>query len=776
MPRLAKESYGRSALPVRYLTTLTPQHRGARSLHESKQARELMLLISARPWSLAVVWPFLASATIATVSAAQSPTARDSAARADSSRRRARSLGEVVITATRTEKDVFDTPAAVSVIDSATLHRRMPNTPVDAFRDLPGLDITGVGTNQTRPTIRGLSGQRILLLEDGLRLNNSRRQQDFGELPAIAGINGIDRVEVVRGPASVLYGTDAIGGVVNIITPGLPTGGDSFHGWAGFRYSTADKQQTPSAGVQGRSGRFAFRASGAYRDTRSYTAPSGSFGDIDLPSDVRVNDTGVRDYSYNATAGWDLGRSQSLFARAEHYTARDAGFGYVANGDLGVTGAPTIQITYPDQDVSRYSLGWRALALRTAVADRVELTTYLQQNTRHLDLDVFVPFGGGLPSTAGVTSQQRNWTDLQSLGFRAEVTKLVGNRLLMTYGADAFRDHSDNTDSSLTVVTGFGPPRSQVSTTPQVPNATFRSAGLFAQGDVRVVERVSVILGARVQDVVAETRDTPGLTSSYESRDRTAVGTANLLVRAASGLNLIASVGRGFRSPNLVERFFDGPTPEGSGYQARNLDLDPETSLNVDVGARWRRGALFAEGFVFQNNVHDGIAIEATGDTVTRLPVYKNVNVDHLRFRGLELTAGARALNAFDLSANFSRIQSKNVTDPNSPVGDTYSRKVVFDALWRPVGSRVSVGYALRHNGEQKDIIAGSSPVGAVLPAFTVHDVRAQAALFERGRSRTSLMLGVNNLTNALYAEFANASFFRPEPRRSLSTSLVVEF
>ena len=92
------------------------------------------------------------------------------------------------------------------------------------------------------------------------------------------------------------------------------------------------------------------------------------------------------------------------------------------------------------------------------------------------------------------------------------------------------------------------------------------------------------------------------------------------------------------------------------------------------------------------------------------------------------------------------------------------------------MGNRVSVGYALRHNGEQKDIIAGSSPVGAVLPAFTVHDVRAQAALFERGRSRTSLMLGVNNLTNALYAEFANASFFRPEPRRSLSTSLIVEF
>jgi outer membrane receptor protein involved in Fe transport len=710
-----------------------------------------------------------------TAAAAQS-SARDSTSRSDSARTRATSLGQVTITATRTEKDVFDTPAAVSVIDSAVLQRRLPNTPVDAFRDLPGLDITGVGTNQARPTIRGLGGQRILLLEDGLRLNNSRRQQDFGELPAITGLSGIDRVEVVRGPASVLYGTDAIGGVVNIISAGLPASGDAFHGWAGFRYSTADKQQTPSAGLQGRSGRFAFRASGAYRDTRSYTAPSGNFGDIDLPRDVRVNDTGIRDYSYNASAGWDLGRSQSVFARAERYTARNAGFGYVANGDLGATDAPTIQITYPDQDVARYSLGWRALTLGTPVADRVEVTTYLQQNTRHLNLDVFIPFGSGLPATAGVSSRQRNWTDLNTLGFRAEATKLVGGRVLLTYGADAFRDRSDNTDSSLTVVTGFGPPQTQVSTTPQVPNASFRSAGVFAQSDVRVVDRVSVIVGGRYQDVLAKTRSTAGLTSDFESRDRTAVGTANLLVRATSGLNLIASAGRGFRSPNLVERFFNGPTPEGAGFQQRNLDLEPETSLNVDLGARWRRGVLFAEGFVFQNNVHDGIAIEATGDTVRRLPVYQNVNVDRLRFRGLELTAGARAFDAIDLSANFSRIQSKNVTDPNSPVGDTYSRKVVFDAGWRPVGNRVSFGYTLRHNGEQKDVVAGASPVGSVLPAFTVHDVRAQAALFDRGRNRTSLVLGVNNLTNELYAEFANASFFRPEPRRSLITSLVVEF
>jgi len=729
--------------------------------------------------SVAVVVSLAAAVggTLSAQSTAPRPAA-DTTARADSTRPRVTSLGQVTITATRTTKDVFDAPAAVSVLDSATLQRRLPNTPVDAFRELPGLDVTGVGTNQTRPTIRGLGGQRILLLEDGLRLNNSRRQQDFGELPVLAGLSGIDRVEVVRGPASVLYGTDAIGGVVNIITAALPSrGSDGVHGWAGFRYSTADKQQTPSAGAQGRSGRFAFRASGAYRDTRPYDAPSGTFGDITLSNDVRVNDTGIRDYSFNASAGWDLGRSQTLFARAERYSARNAGFGYVANEELGASGAPTIQITYPDQDVARYSLGWRAFSLGSALADKAEVTTYLQNNRRHLDLDVFVPFGNGLPPTAGVASQSVNWTDLRTIGARAEATKLIGGRVLMTYGADAFRDRSDNTDSSLTVVTGFGPPQREVSTRAQVPNASFRSAGVFAQGDVRVADRVSVILGARYQDVLARTRATPQISDpAFESRDRTAVGTANLLVRATSALNLIASAGRGFRSPNLVERFFQGPTPEGSGFQVRNLDLDPETSFNIDLGARWRYRAVFAEAFVFQNDVRDGIAIEATGDTVDRLPAYQNVNVDRLRYRGLEVSAGARVFQSVDLSANFSRLRSKNVTNPEIPIGDTYSRKAVFDAAWRPVGGRFSLGYTVRHNGEQKDVIVGASPVGPVLPSFTVHDVRAEAALFARGRNRTSILLGVNNLTNELYAEFSNASFFRPEPGRNLRTAVVVEF
>src|SRR5438552_66102 len=81
------------------------------------------------------------------------------------------------------------------------------------------------------------------------------------------------------------------------------------------------------------------------------------------------------------------------------------------------------------------------------------------------------------------STNSRNFTDLATIGTRLEATRLV-SRNTITYGADVFRDHSDNTDSSVTTVLGFGPPRPQTSNRAQVPNASFRSAGVFAQDEV----------------------------------------------------------------------------------------------------------------------------------------------------------------------------------------------------------------------------------------------------------------------------------------------------
>ena len=693
----------------------------------------------------------------------------------DSAGRTPTPLAAITVTATRTSTETFSVPQAVSVIDSAASRERLAGTPIELFRHLPGLDVTGVGTNQARPQIRGQRGQRILLMEDALRLNNSRRQQDFGELPVLSGLTGFDRVEVVRGPSSVLYGTDAIGGVVNVISADLPSSATSgeVHGYAGYRHGRADEQRMPSAGLQGRFGRLAFRANAAYRESRPYLAPSGTFGNVTLAEPVLVNETGVRDRSFDLTTGWDIRPNQRVFARAKQYRAENAGFGYV-NPELLGAGQPLIDIGYPDQKYARYVLGYKGTSLGTPFADRVEIATYVQRNDRDLTIHVQLPLGA---PGATLDSRSLNVTDLHTVGVRAEAARLVAERHMLTYGVDYFRDRSTNTDSSLTVITGFGPPMTVVSRIPLVPNAAFRSAGAFVQGDLRFFERLSTILGVRVQDIAAETRETPGITNPLmSSSHRTAVGTANLLYRVTGDLHLVSSIGRGFRSPNLVERFFEGPAPEGSGYQRANPDLEPETSLNIDVGVRYRRGPFYSEAFAFRNQIRDGIRIEATGDSVNRQPAFRNVNVDRLRHSGLELLAGMRVLNGVELTASYTRLDTENISDPNSPVGDSYGSKITGDVAYRNPGGRFLIGYSVRHNGEQKDAIVGTSPIGSTLPAFTVHSLRGNLLLFDRAGLRNTIGLAMENLTNELYAEFSNAAFFRPEPRRSLNLSWTTEF
>jgi hemoglobin/transferrin/lactoferrin receptor protein len=723
--------------------------------------------MSRTPFVAFVAFAAFAAAATMTISSTLSAQTPDSA-------RRAQPLGVVSVTATRTARSTFDTPQPITVLDSVALRERLAHGAVDLFRDVAGLDASGVGPNQRRPEIRGQRGQRILLLEDGLRLNNARRQQDFGELPALAGIGAVQRVEVVRGPASVLYGTDAIGGVINLLTAEGPNrdAGDVVAATLSYRHGSAGKAATPDATVVARLGRFSARGNAAYREAGDYVAPKGSFGDITLAQDTRVFDSGIRDRSWRLALAYDVGATSEVFARAERYEADKAGFGFVDPALFG-PGQARVQLFYPDQVYTRYAAGYRAHALSTPFATRAELTVYTQANERHFNTFVLAPAGPG----ATVDSKSYNFTDLGTVGGRLELARPIGESATLTYGLDAFRDESHNTDSSRTVVTGFGPPSTTTSNVPAVPNAVFQSGGMFAQLEFNPTGRLTTVAGARAQLVSAKTRETPNITRPLVSgSDRTAVWTANALYRLATNLNLVASVGRGFRAPNLVERFFEGRVSESGTFMRANADLAAETSVNVDLGVRARRGPFYGEGFVFRNDIGNAIRSVPTGQTVNGQPEVRNENVSELRVEGLELTTGIRVLNALDASGSFTRLLGRNMSDPGSPVGDTYASKVVGELAYRPPSGVFMLGYTVRYQGEQKDVIVGVNPVGPVVPAFFVHSARASVRLPNWSGVSNRVSAAVENLGNALYAETPNVSFFRPEPGRHLRVSLTTSF
>ncbi len=689
-------------------------------------------------------------------------------------------IDPIMVTATRGPRPVSLTPRPVTVIGESKINLLAPNTVSDLFRDIPGLEVSGVGVNQGRPSIRGQSGQRILLLQDGIRLNNTRRESDFGELPALVGIGGVERVEVVRGPASVLYGSDAIGGVINIIsrTPHA----EGFSGSGSYRFGDVEGQSQFAGRISGRSGRFSIIGGGSWRTADSYRAPSGTFGDITLTKDVLVQNSGVEDRNFDMRLGFDLDSDKSFFAKIEGYGADDAGFGSVAPEDYAPDEA-TVDILYPEQRFRKFTTGFTSRNLGSRLADQVELTAYSQTNDRQLELNLFAPFGPGTPPGAGVLVENRNTTDISTLGFRAEARKLVADRVLVTWGLDGFRDRAEGTDLVSSTVFGFGPPMVSSDDAPNIPTAEYLSLGAFVQTEFEVGDRLSFVTGARYQDISAETFTTAGLDNApAQLNTGTAVAAVNAIYQLTGALSLVTSIGRGFRSPNLVESFFEGAVAEAGAYQVAATDLDSETSFNVDLGARFQQGRISLEGFWFKNRISNGIRASALNDAsgapllIEGLPAYQNTNVDRLTYQGFELNGAVQVAEGLEAGGGFSKLDAANDLDPDSPVGEAFNSKVVGHLRYTTPGGRVTTQWDIRHSSEQKDTGLTGNPLGTTIPPFTVQNVRAAVRLFSGAGFTHRLNIAVTNLTDVLYAESANASFFRPEPKRNLTLSWEVAF
>jgi hemoglobin/transferrin/lactoferrin receptor protein len=713
-------------------------------------------------------------------------------------------FSETTVTATGTERDVFEIATPVTVIRQEQIDRKAPQNAADLLREQPGVDVNGVGPNQARPVIRGQRGHRVLFLENGLRMNNARRQTDFGEITGLVDMKSVGTIEVVRGPASVLYGSDAIGGVLNLVSrePRFAPG-SSFNGFADVHYAGAGRMGSGSAGLNARVGRFTLQSGATIRKSDDYTAPAGRFGNVRLSNSTRVNDTSLEDRTIWGSIAFKANDRDRFVLRFNSYRADETGFGYVDAADYGATEPTSIRILYPRQSFDRLTLSYMGAPLQQAWGDSTHIQVYRQANKRQLANNIEINIGPVAPRfpDSGVHADTLNDTDLTTTGVRADAVKALGRngRHIVTYGFEGYRDRSLNTDFSTTTTTIRTPYGDQVVASTDgianAPNATNTSYGVFLQDEISLTSRLRITPGVRYHTVSTEAEATPGWNvNGLSFKDRNVVGAITATYQVATYLNVLASFGSAFRAPNIIERLFNGPTPEGEGYQLLNSSLTSETSRNWDLGLKYRRNDAFMEVVGFRNDIQDGViqaylspgeiaalpqatqdAIKASGARF----VVQQRNTDRLRYEGVELAVGYHAPAGLTVGGNFTYIDGVRVDSINPPTGDSYRSKVFAYARWEPTASRFWAEYHVRHNGATDANLAPNSPVpalGTVLPAFTLHGVGAGATLFETMGMNHTVTLWVENLTNKLYAEFSNATFFRPEPGRTAKVSYRINF
>ena len=349
-------------------------------------------------------------------------------------------LQQMTISATRQEQDVNSVPSTVTVQDRQDLDRRNVNTIKDLVRYEPGVSVGGAGQRGgiSNYNIRGIDGDRILTQIDGVEIPNSffngpyaKTQRNYVD-PEI-----IKRVEILRGPASALYGSNAIGGAVSyftldpddIIKPGKDVGARLKTG-----YSSANRSWLKSGTVAGRSGEFDGLLHLSQREgheTESY----GDHGGTGL-SRTAANPSDIKTTNVLAKAGWNYNDDDRLAFTYEKYKDRVSVNEKSAVGGPFDAGKPFgMYLSRTGKDtISRERFGLQnSMVLDTALADHFKWNlNYQIAKTDQDTLEDYFPFSRHVMRTRNTTYEEKMWV----LDAQADKAFYIGDTdHLLTYGA-----------------------------------------------------------------------------------------------------------------------------------------------------------------------------------------------------------------------------------------------------------------------------------------------------------------------------------------------------
>ena len=512
---------------------------------------------------------------------------------------------ELVVTATRYEQDSFATPLPITVISQEDLDRTRPERLVDALKNLAGIDFTGEGPFRGLPVIRGLASNRILILVDGERLNNARESTEFaGIQPGLVDLSEVERIEVLRGPASVLYGSDAIGGVINIITKQKPftPGPLRLDGLLSYEYGTSADAQRARAQVDGAGEKMTFHLGVSFSDFNNYKSPEGE-----------VPNSGMKQRSADGVLRFLVSDNSVLRVNLESTRTRDIGFpGY----DPRTSG---VDISFPKFDRDKLGLSWEIGPL--AGLDSLSVRTYVQQVDKESKRNLH--FGPSFFSDNFTTSK------IDSVGLATQGSAHLADHHL-TFGADFYTDELHDTTVAEST---FGS-----STDVAVPDSTQRVIGTFVQDELPVGERVNLTLGARGDWFTFKSKDDPRYTGApFDVADSALSGDLGVRYAVTQHVELTASAGRAFRAPNLQERSFIGLVSTGDTWVIQNPSLGPETSLNFDAGFKVRYPGYTGGFTVYHNKVNGLISLAFLGeDPDTGLQLARFENIDKATLEGAE--------------------------------------------------------------------------------------------------------------------------------------------
>ena len=539
-------------------------------------------------------------------------------------------LGAQTVTAKGYAADTLDTPQAVEILQAPAAGGTVSGA---LLRGKPGLAVQADGAWGQNPVLRGLKKESVVVMVDGVRMNSAQPQ---GAIASFLDLGLLERAEVVKGPGSVLYGSGAMGGVVNLITPDVGfSAEEQFGGRIGARFSSVDKGVAGAALLTRSSENSALVLGMARRDVDDYRSPDG-----------REDRTGYQSDTLLAKHRHKLNEDLTLRVNLQRHEDEDVWYPGSARTGAGIP-APlgTATIHSPEQRRELYELGVDARLGEGTLSAEV----YRQEIFRQIRAF----------SSTKQRDYVRNDVTFVTDGAKAKYLFPVGQDHLLTFGAELWRMRGD--------------PERYIDNNPPAFDNNMRndpfdkgeieSAGAFVQDEFTLGD-TRIVAGARFDRVTGDAqRKGMTQTTGLDNADNNLSWSLAAIQPLDESLSAYANLGRAYRAADMRERFED--SARGDGYfHVGNPQLDPEVSTSFELGLKQHGVGLQYQLAAFYTRIDDYIAGRVTGvvNPQNGLPFKLTENLDKVTIYGIEGSA-SMPVGAFVADVGFTWLRGENHQD-----------------------------------------------------------------------------------------------------------------
>ena len=557
-------------------------------------------------------------------------------------------LSEIVVTAAGTAQELKDAPASITVINQQQLKSRPVTNLETALQDVPGVNVSGSNVNKSDISIRGLPADYTLIMVDGRRQNarESRPNGNGGfEGSFIPPVNAIERIEVVRGPMSSLYGSDAMGGVVNVIT------------------KNATKEWTGSLSLGG-----LFHTDGDFGDAHNanFFLSGPIFGET---LGVQVYGGGDFRHEDDIVGGFNKSKNRNIntkltFKPSDKHTFILEGGRHLLHKEetpgksLATTTTRGTTVTLNQPGSTRATRNhWSLTHLGDWDFMTSELSVYQEKAKREV-------------TTNGVMNSRK-----------PEITNtVVDGKFMLPAGKNFFvfggeyrnsklQDDSVQKVNSRTVTRGGRTVTSYAPVYDNVANKIHQYA-FFLEDTISFTDSFALTLGGRVdKHQKFGTHFSPRAYAVYHINEN---------------LSLKGGIARAFRAPTISE-ISDGyvaSTERGAGVIYGNPDLKPETSTNEEIGLAYAAdNGLNAGITVFNTDFKNKLTSGYTGsmDPITNAKLYTYSNVGKANIKGVELSAHLPFGEQWSADLSYTYQKSKRKSDEDISASGVSLRGLPLD-------------------------------------------------------------------------------------------------